>query len=101
MRGAAAGLQIRSSRSVDACDKYGWLARRSHRGRFPAHRFRPADRHAPAARFRLQPGGIRSSSCSCRTVLQHAAADLVKLDGFEQRAEIALAKTLISFALDD
>src|SRR5215471_13820019 len=33
--------------------------------------------------------------------LQHAAADLVELDRFEQRAEIALAEALVAAALDD
>src|SRR5579864_6901398 len=33
--------------------------------------------------------------------LDHAAADLVLLDGFEQRAEVALAETLVALALDD
>ena len=33
--------------------------------------------------------------------LQHAAADLVELDRFEQGAEIALAEALVALALDD
>ena len=33
--------------------------------------------------------------------LQHAAADLVELDRFEQRAEVALAEALVALALDD
>src|SRR5229473_1615992 len=36
--------------------------------------------------------------CLC---LQHAAADLVELDRFEQGAEIALAEALVAAALDD
>ena len=34
-------------------------------------------------------------------VLQHAAANLVGFDAFEQGAEIALAEALIALALDD
>jgi hypothetical protein len=33
--------------------------------------------------------------------LQHAAAHLVALDGFEQGLEVAFAETFIAFALDD
>src|ERR1043166_8489496 len=32
---------------------------------------------------------------------QHAAPDLVFLDGFEQRLEIAFAKTIVALALDE
>jgi hypothetical protein len=31
----------------------------------------------------------------------HAAADLVELDGLEQRLEVALAEALVALALDD
>jgi hypothetical protein len=38
----------------------------------------------------------------CRVVdLQHAAADLVFLDRFEQRLEVAFAKTVVALALDE
>src|SRR5215813_6025773 len=33
--------------------------------------------------------------------MQHAALDLVELDRFEQRFEIAFAEALVAFALDD
>src|SRR5205085_7425448 len=33
--------------------------------------------------------------------LQHAAADLVFLDRFEQRLEVALAETVVALALDE
>src|SRR5262245_13668892 len=39
-----------------------------------------------------------SSSFLC---LQHAATDLVELDGLEQGAEVALAESLVALALDD
>src|SRR5471032_793328 len=40
-------------------------------------------------------------SSVCFLCLQHAAADLVELDGLEQRAEIALAEAFVAPALDD
>src|SRR5690348_1022271 len=35
------------------------------------------------------------------SALEHAPADLILLDRFEQRAEIAFAETFVSLALDD
>ena len=34
-------------------------------------------------------------------IIQHATADLVQLDGFEQCLEVALPKALVPLALDD
>src|SRR5689334_18548830 len=41
-------------------------------------------------------GGDRRASA-----LEHAAADLIELDRFEQRPEVAFAEALIALALDD
>ena len=61
--------------------------------------------HGPGARRCPRPGAAGSSSCSWfppwAACLQHAAADLVELDRFEQGAEIALAEALVALALDD
>src|SRR5437763_3965794 len=35
------------------------------------------------------------------SALQHAAPDLIELDRFEQRTEVAFAEALITLALDD
>jgi hypothetical protein len=36
-----------------------------------------------------------------RGSVQHATADLIQLDGFEQCLEVALTKALVALALDD
>src|SRR5665213_1482604 len=48
----------------------------------------------------LRMSGARRSSLRRVVDFQHAAADLVFLDRFEQRLEIALAKAVVALALD-
>src|ERR1043166_2856665 len=95
-------LRTRSTPSADACDRCAPRGRKSRRGRSRARRFRPEDPHGPGERFRPRRAGIQSSSwCSCRAILEHAAAHLVGLDAFEQGAEIAFAEALVALALND
>src|SRR5579872_5890628 len=74
----------------------------------PAARVRssscPAQRgRGTAARQRGGGRGARMTRAALRTSLpgQHAAADLVELDGFEQGLEVALSEALVALALDD
>src|SRR6266567_5864372 len=70
-----------------------------------------ARRGDPGQAVASRQRGFRMPACAGMTdvgglafgwrVAQHAAADLIALHGFEQRLEIAFAKTLVTFALDD
>jgi hypothetical protein len=45
----------------------------------------------------VPPFGVRPG----RRAFEHAAPDLVELDAFEQRLEVAVAKALVALALDE
>src|SRR5690606_27033959 len=61
----------------------------------------PSQRRPPVGAARAKGAGSGSAGSSGRLSLEHAAAHLVQLDGFEQRLEVALAETLVALALDD
>src|SRR6185312_5626948 len=93
--------RTRSSRWARGGDRDARRAQRNRRGRSPARKRLPANPHAPGARCGLRRGEIRSSCGSCFGLLQHAPANLVRLDAFEQGPEIALAEAFIALALDE
>src|SRR5689334_3895348 len=62
----------------------------------------PASLSVPTGSSRIPAfAGMTVRSSRFRLRRDHAAPDLVELDRFEQRLEIAFAKALIALALDD